>query len=394
MSARLPVGLLSLLLLQGPGSASSLPVTLALSAGALSAGVAGFSAPAEARPRSSGGYSRPGGSFRTPSVGGSGSYARPRTLFRGYALPRSGGTSTPYGGGASAGDRSYNRAQAADALRRIRENQAAAERAARPAPIPSPAPSRDPRGGGSGFPGGGYAGGYRTAPGTNYGGWYRDRGWRIPGTVLSGPRSFGIWDAAFLWFLFSTLNRPGHSDFFRNHHDDPGYREWRQEAERRAQSDPEVRAQLEDLDRRIAEKDDQPRDPSYLPPDVPAEVATGAEGAELLTGARPAWSRLSRAVRAFPPRWSAWWCWGRPAGGPGLAPPQRPAFRRKPAKRSRWNGAGRNSGQRGQHAAPQDVRRRLCTIPLPGGDDTGDRPDAVPAGSGGHASVQPPVQAR
>ncbi|PHK93427.1 hypothetical protein CR162_18670 [Pseudoroseomonas rhizosphaerae] len=276
MRARLPVGLLSLLLLQGPGSASSLPVTLALSAG-----VAGFSAPAEARPRSSGGYSRPGGSFRTPSVGGSGSYARPRTPSSGgYALPRSGGMSTPYGGGASAGDRSYNRAQAADALRRMRESQAAAERAARPAPMPIPSPSRDPRGG-SGSPGGGYAGGYRTAPGTNYGGWYRDRGWPIPGTVLSGPRSFGIWDAAFLWFLFSTLNRPGHPDFFRNHQDDPGYREWRQEAERRAQSDPEVRAQLEDLDRRIAEKGDQPRDPSYLPPGVPAEVATGAEGAEL-----------------------------------------------------------------------------------------------------------------
>jgi len=298
MRARLPVSLLGLLLLQAPETAPSLPVTMALSAAVLSAGVAGFSAPAEARPRSSGGYSRPGGSVRTPSVGGSGSYSRPRTPSSGgYALPRSGGAATPYGGGASAGDRSYNRSQAADALRRMRESQAAAERAARPAPAPAP-----PRGtsGDFGFPGGGYAGGYRTAPGANYGGWYRDRGWSIPGSVLSGPRSFGIWDAAFLWFLFSTLNRPGHSDFFRNHQDDPGYREWRQEAERRAQNDAEVRARLDDLDRRIAENGDQPRDPNYLPPDVPAEVATGSEGAGLPDRRTPSLAPTEQGGSGFP----------------------------------------------------------------------------------------------
>lgn len=298
MSARLPVGLLGLLLLQGLGSAPSLPVTLALSAGALSAGAAGFSAPAEARPRSSGGYSRPGGSSRTPSVSGSGSYSRPRTPSSGgYALPRSGGVATPYGGGASAGDRSYNRSQSADALRRMRESQAAVERAARPAP--APAPSRG-TGGGFGFPGGGYTGGYRTAPGANYGGWYRDRGWSVPGSVLRGPRSFGIWDAAFLWFLFSTLDRPGHSDFFRNHQDDPGYREWRQEAERQAQNDAEVRARLDDLDRRIAESGSQPRDPNYLPPGVPAEVATGSEGTELLDRRTPSLAPAEQGSGGIP----------------------------------------------------------------------------------------------
>ncbi|MDJ0389545.1 DUF2491 family protein [Roseomonas sp. E05] len=97
----------------------------------------------------------------------------------------------------------------------------------------------------------------------------------MPGTVLRGPRSFGVWDAAFLWFLFSTLNQPGHSAFFRNHQDDPGYREWRQEAERRAESDAEIRRRLDELDQRIAAAGDQPRDPNYLPPDVPVEVATG-----------------------------------------------------------------------------------------------------------------------
>ncbi|KAA2212161.1 DUF2491 family protein [Pseudoroseomonas oryzae] len=280
MSTRLPACLLGLTLLQGSGVAPLLPATLVLSAA-----TAAFSTPAEARPRSSGGYSRPGGSYRTPSVGGSGGYSRPRTPSSGgYALPRSGGANMPHGGGASAGDRSYNRSQAADALRRMRESQAATERAARPAPAPVPS-----RGGGS------YGGGYSTAPGTSYGGWYRDRGWSVPGPVLTGPRNFGVWDAAFLWFLFSTLNRPGHSDFFRNHQDDPGYREWRQEAERRAQNDAETRARLEELDRRIAEGGDQPRDPDYLPPGIPAEIATGSEGAGLPDRRTPSLAEAGRA---------------------------------------------------------------------------------------------------
>ncbi|WP_120009492.1 DUF2491 family protein [Teichococcus vastitatis] len=269
MPRRLSVSVLGLLLLQGP---ISVPVYQGL---ALSVGSFVFSAGAEARPRTSGGYSRPSGSYRTPSMGGSGSYSRPRTPSSGgYSLPRTSGPVTPYGGGVSAGDRSYNRSQAADALRRMRDSQAASERAARP--LPAPAPPRG-TGGGFGVPPSGYGGGYRTAPGANYGGWYRDRGWSPSGSVLTGPRSFGIWDAAFLWFLFSTLNRPGHTDFFRNHQNDPGYQEWRQEAERRAQGDAEVRARLDELDRQIAQNNGQPRDPNYLPPDVPAEVATGGD---------------------------------------------------------------------------------------------------------------------
>ncbi|MBP0445569.1 DUF2491 family protein [Roseomonas sp. SSH11] len=239
-------------------------------------GLALVSAEAEARPRarSSGGYSRPSSGGRTPSFSGggysrapsSGGYARPRSSGGGFSIPSTGG---------SAADRDYGRSQAGDALRRMREAEAAAQRRAQPAPAPSgggfsfPAPrSRTPSGGG--WSGGGWSG-------PSSGGWYRDRGWSVPGSVLSGPRSFGIWDAAFLWFLFSNLSRPGHADFFRNHQDDPGYRSWRQEAEQRAQGDAEIRRQLDELDRRLAGSEGQPRDPNYLPPGIPPEVATGRE---------------------------------------------------------------------------------------------------------------------
>ncbi|MFC0408687.1 DUF2491 family protein [Roseomonas elaeocarpi] len=256
----------------------------------------GSAGEASARPRSSGGYSRPSSSSRTPSFsrssGGSsssysGGYSRSRTPSSGgYSLPGSsaGRSSFDYGS-SSAGDRSYGRSQAGDALRRMREQQESAQRQAEEASRPRTPSTRGGGYGGSygggyggGF-GGGYGGGYAGSTGGGWGGgngsWYQGRGWQMPGGMMGGPRSFGVWDAAFLWFLLSTLSQPGHADFFRNHQDDPGYREWRAEAERRAQSDAEIRGRLDDLDRRVQAGGDAPRDPNYLPPDVPAEVATG-----------------------------------------------------------------------------------------------------------------------
>jgi hypothetical protein len=91
--------------------------------------------------------------------------------------------------------------------------------------------------------------------------------------VYAAPPRFGVWDALFLWFLLDTLNRPGHADWFYNHQDDPGVQQWRREAERLGQENAEIRGKLDTLDRQLAEREGQPRDPSFLPPNTPAEVA-------------------------------------------------------------------------------------------------------------------------
>ena len=93
---------------------------------------------------------------------------------------------------------------------------------------------------------------------------------------MLGGRSFGIWDGLFLGFLLDNLTRAGSIDFFRNHRDDPGLREWREEADRQARDNAELREKLDRLDRELARAGrarSAPRDPNYLPPDVPPEVA-------------------------------------------------------------------------------------------------------------------------
>ncbi|ONG55974.1 hypothetical protein BKE38_07375 [Pseudoroseomonas deserti] len=251
-------------------------------------------AEAEARPRSSGGYSRSPSTSRSYSSGSSS-----RSSSGGYARPSSGSSRTPSTSPSyrdrSAGDRSYSRSQSGDALRRLRERDAAEQRR-RDTPATTSGSTAGSGGGwwGSGSSrstgrsssGGSYSGGYSSgggyAPG-GYGGWYRDRGWAPPAGMLGGPRRFGIWDAAFLWFLFSTLSSPGHADFFHHHQADPGYQQFRQTAEQRAASDPEIRSRLTELDTALDSRRDQPRNADFLPPDVPLAVATGQEALDART---------------------------------------------------------------------------------------------------------------
>jgi hypothetical protein len=280
-----------LLLLAAPALAPLLPAaSVALLAGATEA--------AAQAARSSGGYSRPSAPrARTPSFGGGGGWgAAPRTPSVGGGYSRPGGSyggrgPSSYGYGSS-GDRAYSRQGSGSALERYRA-QAEAARRQREAPVPAPAPQTQGGvfgqggGGGWGFPGGRPRPDYRPDYGRGYGygtDWYRDRGWSPSGGGVFGGglgglggRSFGVWDGLFLGYLLNNLTRAGSVDFFRNHQDDPGVREWRQQAERQAQDNAELRERLDRLDRELAQRNQdgqqQPRDPNYLPPDVPPEVA-------------------------------------------------------------------------------------------------------------------------
>jgi hypothetical protein len=275
-----------LLLLPGP---VSVPVALT---GTL------LATEAAAQRRSSGGYSRPrsGGYGRTPSVGGARVTPRTPSTSGGYRRPDVGAVPQarrpalpPTYDSRSAGDRALSRESAGGALGRYREQQdalrrqrEAASRPPVPAPLPTPAPGGGgglggPRGGTFGSPGG-YGGGYGGGAGYSRPArpdWYRERGWLPQPGIFGAGRSFGIWDGVFLWFLLDNLSRAGSVDFFRNHRDDPAIRDWRAEAERQAGEDAELRARLDRLDAELARQPDAPRDPDYLPPGVPPEIALG-----------------------------------------------------------------------------------------------------------------------
>jgi hypothetical protein len=257
---------LAVLVALAPGTA---PGGMGLTLAASAVGAVALPSLAWARRGFSGGYSRPSasgfsfGGGRTPSF--SGGYSRPRT-------PGLGGSSWQgLGFGTSAGDRALSRSSSGAALGRYRSQ-------------------RESGRSGTGTGWGDVFSGQRTPRTWGSSDWYRRRGWSLPPYAYSSPRRFGVWNALFLWFLLDHLSTPGNAAFFYNHQNDPGYREWRAQADRQAQDNPTLKAKLDQLDSDLAARQGQPRDPNYLPPDVPGGAAHA--GGEPSSGGAILWLLL------------------------------------------------------------------------------------------------------
>jgi uncharacterized protein DUF2491 len=203
--------------------------------------------------QTSGGYRRPGGGgysggFRGGYSGGSGGYARRPSIGGGYGRP-SGSASGGFGSAFGGGDLAISRRNSSQALRDYRASQ---ERATVPT-------TRRPSSGWDDSGWGTAPLGRRPLPG-GWGGGY------APGYTVSTPR-FGAWDALLAWSLLNSLSRPQSVTYFRDNRDDPGYAQWRAEADRKAASDPAVAQKLAELDALMAQAKAQPAGPRAPPAD-------------------------------------------------------------------------------------------------------------------------------
>jgi len=106
--------------------------------------------------------------------------------------------------------------------------------------------------------------------------YYSGRGWNPPGYAYRSFPSFGLWDAMFLWFMLRQASGPS---FMYNHQSDPGVQAFRQEADKLAASNADLKKQLTDLDAKVDQmkKNGVPVDPKQLPEGVDPAVALAAE---------------------------------------------------------------------------------------------------------------------
>ncbi|MFP5257712.1 MAG: hypothetical protein ACLGQH_01695 [Acidobacteriota bacterium] len=105
--------------------------------------------------------------------------------------------------------------------------------------------------------------------------YYAGRGWSAPGYAYRSFPSFGIWDAMFLWFMLRQASGPS---FLYNHQNDPGVQAFRQEADKLAASNADLKKQLAEVDAKVEQmrKDGAPVDPKRLE-GVDPSVALAAE---------------------------------------------------------------------------------------------------------------------
>lgn len=107
--------------------------------------------------------------------------------------------------------------------------------------------------------------------------YYQNRGWNSPGYAFSSRPRFGIWDGLFWWMILDNLTQRPYYAMAHHHSNDPGYAEWRSEANRLAASNQELKTKLNQLDNKVAEMEGTPKDAAYLPDDIPAEIAVAAD---------------------------------------------------------------------------------------------------------------------
>jgi hypothetical protein len=241
---------------------------------------------------SSGGYSRSSSSSsssshssRTPSASsssssGSGGYTRSGSSSGGYTRTPSASTTSTSSASRSAGDQALSRQGSADALQRFRDKDKEPATAARP----NAGSGTSTATGTGSSSGGGWSwgnrtpsagGGYAPAGGGSWSNWYGQRGWS-PAPYMNSGRSFGMWDAMFLWFMLDTMTKSSHASWFYNHQNDPGVQQWRSEAERLAKDNKDLANKLNELDKSVASMKGQPVDSKAMPSDVPTQVATGS----------------------------------------------------------------------------------------------------------------------
>ena len=303
---RLRAALMAALMALHPATLPAPPLVAAVAAAAVSLPDDAWARSSSSSRSSSGGYSRPSSSSsRTPSTssssGSSSSYSKPSSTRTpstggsffggsssssstssssassgGYARPGASAPSTSATAPQSAGDRAISQQGSADALNRYRTQQEAARTPPPPAAAPPSGSGQTSGQGSSGSAWNWGGGGYGRTPSTRpapppYPNAYAGYGWAPP--PYAAPRRFGLWDGLFLWFMLDTLTRPSHASFFHDNANDPGYREWRAEADRQARDNAELRAKLDQLDQSLKAQAGTPREAGRLPPDVPATLA-------------------------------------------------------------------------------------------------------------------------
>lgn len=105
-------------------------------------------------------------------------------------------------------------------------------------------------------------------------------GWEQPPAIIVQHMApnYGIWDVAFMSMLMSNINRPGYADWAAAHQNDADYRRWRDDAERAAKDNAELRGRLDAMDERMRTADatsTQAR--ASLPPGVEPAAAIAPE---------------------------------------------------------------------------------------------------------------------
>lgn len=86
-----------------------------------------------------------------------------------------------------------------------------------------------------------------------------------PAYVYTMYPAYGIWDAEFLAFMLDNAQEREYALMYYHHQEEEAMQQWRQDVERMAVENDELRASLARMDQQVRSLQGTPRDPSYVP---------------------------------------------------------------------------------------------------------------------------------
>jgi len=84
--------------------------------------------------------------------------------------------------------------------------------------------------------------------------------------------SFGMWDSIALWYMLDNIGNRNQYAMMYNHQNDPGFQEWRREANRLSADNAELKAQLAMMDKNVSSMKGTPINESYVPEGMDADI--------------------------------------------------------------------------------------------------------------------------
>ncbi|AFM26796.1 TAXI family TRAP transporter solute-binding subunit [Desulfomonile tiedjei] len=228
---------------------------------------------------SSSGYSKPSlGSGQPPSVSsGSGGYSKPTpaevsrpgaSTSGGYTKPSPSPEQGKFTGGSRFDRQTVNQLEkkkAQESLERYKAEQSKFQKPAYKVEGVESNPLYQKAKNYSGFDYGTYYG--------NRDNFYRQQNWAPPSYAFGSSPAFGLFSGMFLYWMLDHIGNKSVAATAYNHWNDPGFQKWRDEVGTLAKDNPELKSKLDEMDKQVKALQGTPKDPAYLPPGVPPEVA-------------------------------------------------------------------------------------------------------------------------
>ena len=97
---------------------------------------------------------------------------------------------------------------------------------------------------------------------------YDSYGYVPPPYVYTMYPRYGLWDATFLAFMVERAAEQEYALMYYNHRDEADMIQWRQDMDRIAMDNADLRAKLAVMDQQVAQLQGTPVDPAYVPQDA------------------------------------------------------------------------------------------------------------------------------